>query len=564
MQTPRKLFYCLTVTLALVACGDDGNTVAEIDGQLISVEDLRRFVLTLPPGLRTTKTGQEARTDYLQTLIDRQLMQLEAREQGLTESPQLLAEVQRKVEDRVLGLFRKRDLYRDLQVTPEEVDSYIADAGLDVERLAEAILVDSEPEAWQLVRDLEGGQLFGDLAKERSVDRASGQRGGNVGYLNRLTAQRAGIPAAVFDSLQTRQVSPPLPLGRGWHVIRFIDDRNEVDPGVRTGIHSQIMRERRLEVEDEHVEALAHELGWALDDDGLSVLQSMADKTQSSPLSVEQRQSPVFRFEGGSITVENYLATLTEHRVGTTRALTDRDFVASIGTRFLRGRAMLLVAAVRGAIQNEPTIVQWRSQVHAEMVLQALRKVVVAGADTMATDSLMRQYYEGKRENFRVPGRICFDEVLLHDTDEAESVRAEINDDTNLLELAQARGYHVRKRNAEGLVCMKDLSARVLPELWSALSAAPLGQIGGPIRLEEGAHVLFKVVRRDPARLQTFDEAQRQVRASMTARFERQLFDEWLEQVRRKYESRIQIDAARLEAALPDALLAGAPVDGKA
>jgi parvulin-like peptidyl-prolyl isomerase len=111
---------------------------------------------------------------------------------------------------------------------------------------------------------------------------------------------------------------------------------------------------------------------------------------------------------------------------------------------------------------------------------------------------------------------------------------------------------------------MKDLSARVLPELWSALSAAPLGQIGGPIRLEEGAHVLFKVVRRDPARLQTFDEAQRQVRASMTARFERQLFDEWLEQVRRKYESRIQIDAARLEAALPDALLAGAPVDGKA
>jgi parvulin-like peptidyl-prolyl isomerase len=564
MQTPRKLFYSLTVTIALGACGDEGNTVAEIDGQLISAEDLRRFVLTLPPGLRTTKTGQEARTDYLQTLIDRQLMQLEAREQGLTESPQLLAAVQRKVEDRVLGLYRQQDLYRDLQVSPEEVDSYIADTGLDVERLAEAILVDSEPEAWQLVRDLEGGQLFGDLAKERSVDRASGQRGGNVGYLNRLTAQRAGIPTAVFDSLQTGKVSPPLPLGRGWHVIRFIDDRNEIDPSVRTGIHTRLMREKRLEVEDEHVEALAHELGWALGDDGLGVLQTMADKTQSSPLSVEQRQSPVFRFEGGAITVENYLAALTEHRVGTTRALTERDFVASIGTRFLRNRAMLLVAAARGALQDEPAIVQWRSQIHDEMVLQALRKAVVAGADTMATDSLVMRYYEGRRENFRVPARICFDEVLVHDAMEAESVEAEIDDDTNLLDLSQARGYHVRRRNAEGLVCMKDVSAKVLPELWTALSAAPLGQIGGPIRLEEAAHILFKVAHRDPARLQTFAEAQRQVRASVTARLERQLFGEWLAQVRRKYESRIHIDAARLEGALPDALLAGAPVGGKA
>jgi peptidyl-prolyl cis-trans isomerase C len=564
MQKPRRLLYSLTVTFALVACGEETNTVAEIAGQPISAEDLRRFVLTLPPGLRTTKTGQEARTDYLQTLIDRELMQLEARERGLSGSPQLLAQVQRKVEDRVLGRYRQRHLYRDLQVTPEEVDGYIADAGLNVERLAEAILVDSEPEAWQLLRDLEGGRPFGELAKERSVDQTSGQRGGNVGYLNRLTATRAGIPVAVFDSLKTRQLSPPLPLGRGWHVIRFIDDRHEVDPSVRTGVHTRLMREQRLEVEDEHVEALAHELGWALDDEGFAVLQAMADKTQSSPLSMAQRQSPVFRFQGGSITVESYLAALTEHHVGTSRALTDRDFVTSIGVRFLRGRAMLLVAAAGASIQDEPAIVQWRSQVHAEMVLQALREVVVAGAERMATDSLLQQYYEGRRENFRIPGRICFDEVLLHNAEEAESVRAEINDDTNLLELSQARGYHVRKRDAEGRVCMKDLSARVLPELWTALSATPLGQLGGPIRLEESAYVLFKVVRRDPARLQTFAEAQRQVRASVTARFERELFDDWLEQVRRKYESRIHIDAVRLAGALPDALLAGAPVDGNA
>ena len=48
----------------------------------------------------------------------------------------------------------------------------------------------------------------------------------------------------------------------------------------------------------------------------------------------------------------------------------------------------------------------------------------------------------------------------------------------------------------------------------------------------------------------------------MKARLERELFETWLAQVRQKYENRIQIDAGRLEAALPDALLAGAPAPG--
>lgn len=561
MQRPRAWAWALAA-LALAGCGArDDDAVAEVGPRAITGQDLRRFVVTLPPGLRTAKTGPEARADYLQTLVDRELMLLEAGAMGLEDDAALLGGLQRKVEERILALYRQRELQPRVAVTGEAVDAYIADAGLDVERLAEAILVDTEGQAQQLLQDLAAGRDFEALAQERSLDPARGERGGYLGYLNRLSAPRVGIPQAVFDSLEAGAASAPLSWGGKWQVVRFIDERASEDPSLRTGVHSRLAQEQRQEVEDQQVETLAHELGWALADAGLEALRGLA-APGAAPPSPELRRTPLFTYDGGAATVGDYLAALREHRVRTARALTDRDFVAASGDRFLRGRAMLLVAAARLGIPEEPEIAQWQGQIHTELALQALRGRVVADADTMVTPDLVERYYEEHRESFRVPERICFDEILLHTRQEAERVRQEVTDDTQLLALARLRGDHIRRRGADGLLCMTRLGAKVLPEFWAALAEAPPGRVRGPVSLEDQAHVLFKVVRKEPERLQTFDEARRQAHASVRARIERELFDTWMQEVRRRHEREVRIHLDRLEAALPDALLAGATPAG--
>ena len=543
----------LLIGLTGAGCGESGPAVvARVAERPIDEESLRRFVMALPPGLRTSKQGPEARRDYLQTLIDRELMLLEAEARGLREDAQLQRRLRRKVEERILSLYRGREIPA-VEVTADEVETRVRELGLDRERLAEAVRAPSEEEALRLRAGLSVGQRFEDLAAG-----GPGARGGVLGWLNRLTAPRAGIPSAVFDTLATGEVSAPLTLEGAWRMVRFVDERTSTDPSMRDRVRQRLLREARQEIEDQKVEVLARELHWAPDAGGLAFLAGLDIGNRRIPdLTPAEARTPLFTFEGGVLTVEDYLDAIREHKVRTPRALRDSGFAAALGQRLLQGRALLLIDADRLGLGEEPEIVRWRDQVQREQLLQALRSQIVGGADSMATGERVRAYYDEHRESFRLPEEVCFDEILFSTREEAEEVLGQLDDGVELLELSRLRGNRIRRRRPDGLLCANSMSRQVLPGLWAALQEAPVGVVTGPVSLQDRAWVLIKVARREPERLQTFDEARNRARASLVAGLQRQLFDDWLAAERERRQGEIQVFEDRLETALPEALLAG-------
>ena len=79
----------------------DESLVAEVGPHQISARLLRLYVEELPDGLRTQKTGDEARQYYLQALIDRRLLLLEARSRELDTTNDFQNSVQDAVNARV-------------------------------------------------------------------------------------------------------------------------------------------------------------------------------------------------------------------------------------------------------------------------------------------------------------------------------------------------------------------------------------------------------------------------------------------------------------------------------
>ena len=71
--------YTLAITITLAGCSQEAKEpVARVDDVPISAESLRAFVEKLPPGLRNPEGGDAARRQYVQSLIDRQLILKEA------------------------------------------------------------------------------------------------------------------------------------------------------------------------------------------------------------------------------------------------------------------------------------------------------------------------------------------------------------------------------------------------------------------------------------------------------------------------------------------------------
>ena len=80
------------------------------------------------------------------------------------------------------------------------------------------ILVKKQSEALSIIERLEKGESFDKLAKELSIDRGSGKKGGNLGFFGR------GMMVKPFEvasfKLGKNQISEPVKTEFGYHVIK--------------------------------------------------------------------------------------------------------------------------------------------------------------------------------------------------------------------------------------------------------------------------------------------------------------------------------------------------------
>lgn len=80
------------------------------------------------------------------------------------------------------------------------------------------ILVKKQSEALSIIERLEKGESFDKLAKELSIDRGSGKKGGNLGFFGRGMMVKS-FEVASFK-LEKNQISEPVKTEFGYHVIK--------------------------------------------------------------------------------------------------------------------------------------------------------------------------------------------------------------------------------------------------------------------------------------------------------------------------------------------------------
>jgi len=127
------------------------------------------------------------------------------------------------------------DQYKDSFNTPEEV------------RLS-VILVGTEDEAKSIIKELNGGSDFAELAKSKSLDTTTKDSGGDTGFFSKGEHYEA-IEEAAFK-LAKDEISAPIKTDDGYHVIKLTDRKeahtatfDEKKDEIRKGLVSQQVSE---------------------------------------------------------------------------------------------------------------------------------------------------------------------------------------------------------------------------------------------------------------------------------------------------------------------------------
>ena len=553
----------LVLIWSLAACSPgaevvlEPGVVARIDSTSISAAEMRDFVVQMPQSLRLQGQDDPVRKRYLRSLLGKYLLVLEAKERGLDTAQVVQTKAMQYWRQYLVDTYRQIALVPNVQVSEEEIRDYFADSGLDRKRQMAGILVEEDSTAQQIYEQLAAGEDFAQLAAEYTIDERSASEGGILGFIDLEQARRLQIPDELFRSLPSGQLSPILPMGTRYQIVRFLQDQPVPLEEKRQQIRDMLYERKRLEQERAEIASLTRKLDVQLVLEGLELLLNKAalhTRLRLTHLADEEAGQPLFTYKGGQISLGDYLNALW----GDMRALSgwgiqDSAEVVDAARELVLMPALLAEAAQRAGLEEMVDGQQRLAEIRTEFMIKQLRQEEVID-QSEASQEEARDFYDDNEELFREPAQYIVVEVLVETEVEAVGLLRAIAQGATLGMLAQKHTIRPGMKKEDGLLHLGEYERLTLPRLFKAVKAADLNKITGPEPVA-GGYSIFKVLNHQGGELSPFFQVEKKARALVRGQKREQLFEELINDLLDKYKERIAVSDSALAAALPDAFL---------
>jgi len=505
---------------------------------------VRDFLAKLPEHAKGEEAGKEPLRDHLQTVIDIELLLLEARSQGLERSSAYLTSLSRIRKAKLVREYERRTI--DATVEDGEVEEYIDREGLArAVRLGDILVADLET-AEKAVREIEGGASFADVARKLSLNEETAAQGGDTGRFSTRYEMIPGLAEKLFG-LAVGSVSDPIRIGNRYAVFKILDETTaQFNPRQRMKIAEEFKRKKHGIAKAELVAELRDEYRLEPVRDGIAAAVE-ALRPGAAAVGHDPSAIALYQYDGGQITAADLIGAAKSRKGNVLETLRDAEQVVSFAEQYIVPDLMIQEAAVRQGIDREEEVAQWLEEQGKQLLVRVLRSKVLAERVTIAEDDL-RQYYEANAERFLHPEQTEVQEILVRTEIEALQLKGMIEDGAAFGDLARRHSVRSLKvRDDEGRFHVHRYESPQFGGFVEAVVEAEIGELTGPVKVQEG-YSIFKVLSRERKR-ETFAEAEMRVRSQLRRQRHRNAFNEYMEELRSRYESEVSTHEDRLEAA---------------
>lgn len=251
------------------------EAVAVVNGETITIGEFERRLASLAPFARARYGTVERKQEYLNSVVQFEVMADEAERLGLGKDPAVLHSMKEAMVRVMLQeVLRQRVPLRD--ISDEAVDAFYQEHRADYvqpeRRRAVVILVDTRDGAERLKRSFEAEpaeeeseriNAFRRLANQHSTHRVSAENGGDIGFFeagkDEDDAYRIETARALFALEGVATVSEPHETERGWQLVMAMEHTPErVRPleDVARDIRTKLFEDRRQQARAEYIEEL--------------------------------------------------------------------------------------------------------------------------------------------------------------------------------------------------------------------------------------------------------------------------------------------------------------------
>ena len=263
VDTPRTA----KITNSTLSEDDQVSVIAKIEDELITLGEFERRLNEQPPFARARYNSIVRKEDFLNNLVQFEVLAAEAKKRGLKEDPKVVLEMKQAMV-RMLMADEIDSRMKSIKITEEELKAYYDEHVKDYVRPAKVrssqIVVSDQAAADALLKELKSEflkdprhkrRIFALKAKAVSIDKPTADLGGDMRFY--ASQQDGGLVAkvlseAVFALEHVGDMTTPIKSDSGVHILMLTAKKARYErtfDEVKANIRNRLYRERRTSVE---------------------------------------------------------------------------------------------------------------------------------------------------------------------------------------------------------------------------------------------------------------------------------------------------------------------------
>jgi peptidyl-prolyl cis-trans isomerase SurA len=385
----------------------------------------------------------------------------------------------------------------------------------------------------EIEQRIKAGENFNELAFKYSDDPGSKSKKGDLGYFDR------GRMVHEFDEaafkLKVGEISPIVKTQYGYHIIKLTEESPQKSYDEEKDDLREIIQRGRYKAEyDKLVDSFKKEFNFSLNNSAVEKIIANADTlkiNQGYPetkiaknagkevlFSISDRKYPVDSLFGYLVKNGSFLGR------GIDRNTVDAGIAQYTAELVVKEKAMNYDKV---DLEFANLMSEYRNGMYLFKILEeeVWQKISIDSAKT-------KNFWESNKEKFRFADRVEFKEIYVEQDSIQQLISSSLGKgiayDTLYAKYNKRTGYE----NKLGYYGLVDITANELAR--HANSLQNIGDVSEPFKFESGWSFV-KLIRKDAARIKTFEEAKPEASSMLQEIESKRLEDEYLTKLKKRY-----------------------------
>ncbi len=382
---------------------------------------------------------------------------------------------------------------------------------------------------------LNNGGNFEELAKEFSDDKFSAKRGGDLGFISRGRMIKEFEDAAF--KLKVGERSPIIKTRFGYHIIEVTDEKPTPPlDEIKEELKNIYQKTRYNYDKDKFIDSLKQKAGFTIVQSTIDKIlenvdsMKMGDDYWTCKIHKDFGNLPAFKINGNDVSVDslfNFMITkkkISRGKVGETIINNSIDEYSD-------------ELAVRDVVMSYDKVNSQFASLMDEYekgvyLFKILDEEVWSKVNIDST--MVKNYYEKNKENFKWNDRVQYNQIQVNSDSLANVIYGELKAGADFDSVASK---YTRSTIKSELVEVKNDGS--LAD--KALELRETGKISEPFKFK-GNWVIIKLIKHEPARLKTIEEARNEIMGILQEMESKRLENEYIDKLKKLYRPKYYYD----------------------